>query len=56
MHKCDKCTKKVLITFTCKCDKKFCLNDKAPEDHACKHIYTLFKLPQGTSSVKIPVI
>ena len=36
-QRCYKCNKKIgLITFTCKCDNKFCSNCRYPEEHMCK--------------------
>ena len=56
MPKCDKCNKKSLLIFICKCDKSFCLKDKSPEDHNCSHVYPLFKLPYIPPAIKIKII
>ena len=39
--KCDKCKKKSLIMFDCKCNKKFCCIHKYPETHDCSYDFKL---------------
>ena len=33
--KCDICNKKVLLIYTCKCNKNYCNKHHYPEDHNC---------------------
>jgi hypothetical protein len=34
--KCAKCKKRLsAVTFTCTCEKTFCVTCRLPEDHAC---------------------
>ena len=38
--KCYSCKKKInLISFSCKCNKIFCIKCKDPDDHCCKFDY-----------------
>ena len=39
MPKCFKCKKKILIEFNCRCNKKFCITHKNPEEHTCTFDY-----------------
>lgn len=34
---CDKCNKKSMILFKCKCDLSFCKKHKYADKHDCKH-------------------
>lgn len=43
--RCAKCKKKLsVVTFTCTCEKTYCLTCRLPEDHACP------------AQVKLPVV
>tara|TARA_B100001093_G_C26166304_1_gene733755 strand:+ start:139 stop:366 length:228 start_codon:yes stop_codon:yes gene_type:complete len=36
ISRCEMCNKKLtLLSFTCKCNKKFCLDHQLPELHQC---------------------
>ena len=35
-NRCNNCNKKIkLISYSCKCEKEFCVKCKNPEDHKC---------------------
>ena len=36
---CDKCRKKTIITFNCRCEKIFCSKCRYPEVHGCTYDY-----------------
>ena len=37
MERCSHCRRKVIMLVTCACEKRFCMKDRMPEDHACTH-------------------
>lgn len=37
--RCQKCEKKLLIEYTCKCEKRFCITHLQPQDHGCTFDY-----------------
>lgn len=39
MARCEKCKKKILMTFTCSCEHVFCIKCRMPEDHMCTFDY-----------------
>lgn len=40
MNNCANCKKKLkLLSFDCKCHKKFCINCFVPESHKCEFNY-----------------
>lgn len=36
---CDKCSKRTIIVFTCRCGKEFCSKHRYPESHDCTFDY-----------------
>jgi len=38
--RCQKCEKKLgVMSFTCKCEKQFCITHLQPQEHACTFDY-----------------
>jgi predicted nucleic acid binding AN1-type Zn finger protein len=35
MAKCKICSKKLVLTMTCKCEGQFCMKHRDPEMHGC---------------------
>lgn len=40
---CAHCKKKILMTFTCKCNSIFCLQHRYPESHNCSFDYLKYQ-------------
>jgi len=36
---CSKCSKKILISYECRCGQKYCIKCKFPEKHKCNYDY-----------------
>ncbi len=39
MARCEKCRKKILIEYKCKCEKVFCITHLHAEEHGCTFDY-----------------
>ena len=57
-HKCLFCNKKAAILIDCsKCDNKFCMKHRCPEDHECCDVgSSAFSLPDKVVPDKIEMI
>ena len=40
--RCEKCRKKTIIEFTCRCEKKFCSRCRYPDEHDCTFDYKAY--------------
>ena len=56
MLRCQECNKKMVIHFTCKCCKIYCLKHQLPELHKCTYKEELFKLLTVLPKSKIDLI
>jgi predicted nucleic acid binding AN1-type Zn finger protein len=56
MLRCEECKKKMVIHFTCKCCKIYCVKHQLPETHKCEYKEELFQLLTILPKTKINLI
>ena len=56
MMRCNECKKKIIIHFTCKCSKLFCIKHYYFLNHNCEFKENLFKIEIIKPQCKINII
>uniref|UniRef100_A0A6C0AGK0 AN1-type domain-containing protein n=1 Tax=viral metagenome TaxID=1070528 RepID=A0A6C0AGK0_9ZZZZ len=54
--RCEVCAKKVVIVFTCACNKQTCIKHRLPETHQCVYKPELFQLEKVVKKTKLTTI